>query len=225
MAQTFLQLPPELGGLRYGPFDQWIQVGSDPRRNQIVLDPGHGVFPAHCAIGQLPDGRYSVTPVTPECKVFLMPAGQGQVWPLHGPVQANAGDMVIFGTPAGPRFTIIREAPVKGQSAAQIVRSARQVGGEKGFIQGASGIGAIFRPTTQGGISGEIQRRMQAKALATPGPMRTAYEVWTRYRYGSLTSPYFIVGALSAVVGMLGTGTVSCSGFFYVLWQTLGLQR
>ena len=57
MAQTFLQLPPELGGLRFGPFDQWIQIGSDPKRNQIVLDPAHGVFPSHCAIGCLPDAR------------------------------------------------------------------------------------------------------------------------------------------------------------------------
>ena len=226
MAQTFLQLPPELGGLRFGPFDSWIQIGSDPKRNQIVLDPGHGIFPAHCAIGQLPDGRYSVTPATPECKVFLMPAGQGQVWPINSPVQASMGDMVIFGTPAGPRFHILREGPAsKAPSAAEIVQTARRTGGERGFVQGASGLaGSLFRPSTQGGLSGEVQRRMQAKALSSSGPLRTAYELWSRYRFGSLTSPYFLVGAAASIIGLIGTGSVSCSGALYVVWTSLGLQ-
>ncbi len=225
---TFLQLPPELGGLRFGPFDQWIQIGSDPKRNQIVLDPAHGVFPAHCAIGVQPDGRYSVTPVTPECKVFIMPAGQQQVWPVTSPVQANHGDMVIFGTPNGPRFHILREGP-QGQAptAQQIVQTARQTGGERGFVQGVTGLASsLTRPANDkaGGIAREIQRRSQASMLASNGPARMLYVLMTRFRQGQLFSPYMIVGMGIAVIGTLGTGTFTCSGLFYTIWTTLGLE-
>lgn len=226
MAQTFMQLPPELGGLRFGPFDEWIQIGSDARRNQIVLDPSHGVFPVHCAIRALPDGRYSVAPVTPECRVFIMPSGQNQVWPVTSPVQASHGDMVIFGTPSGPRFHLLREGPAaKAPSAAEIVQTARRTGGERGLIEGLSSFGArLTQRPTQGGISGEIQRRAQARMLSQSGPMRSAYMLWTRFRHGSLTSPYFIVGAMSALIGLIGTGSVSCSGIFYIIWTSLGLE-
>ena len=153
-----------------------------------------------------------------------MPAGQPQVWPVRGPVQASAGDLVIFGTPAGPRFVIVRDGAAKASSVGQIVQTARQTGGEKGFVQGASALAGVFKPPSATGIAGEIQRRAQAKALATPGPLRTAYELWTRYRWGSLTSPYFIVGMMASIVGMIGTGTVSCSGVMYAVWTSLGLQ-
>ena len=226
MAQTFLQLPPELGGLRFGPFDQWIQIGSDPKRNQIVLDPAHGVFPAHCAIGCMPDGRYTITPTSAECKVFVMPGGQAQVWPVTGPVQASHGDMVIFGTPSGPRFQILREGPaVAAPSAREIVQSARQTGGEKGFVEGVSNtFDAMFRPSSRGGIQGEVQRRAQAQMLAKAGPMRSFYVFWTRFRSGAFNNPYYIVAAMSAIIGLIGTGSVSCTGAMYALWTSLGFE-
>ena len=78
MAQTrtFLQLPMELGGLRYGPFDAQVVLGSDPKRAQIVLDPSHGVFPLHVTVSLLQDGSYSIVPGTKDCKVFVAPNGQ-----------------------------------------------------------------------------------------------------------------------------------------------------
>jgi len=223
--QTFMQLPPELGGLRFGPFDQWIQVGSDPKRNQIVLDPAHGIFPSHCTIGLMPDRRYSVTPGSPECKVFLMPQGQSQVWPVTGPVQAGSGDMVIFGTPSGPRFQILQQGPAgAAPSAQQIVASARQTGGEKGFVEGVTNLfDAMFRPSTKGGIQGEVQRRAQAQMLAGAGPMRNVYVFWSRFRTGSFNNPYYVVAAISAIIGLIGTGSVSCTGILVAVWSALGL--
>ncbi len=225
---TFLQLPPELGGLRFGPFDEWIQIGSDPKRNQIVLDPAHGVYPAHCAIGHLPDGRYSVTPVSAECKVFIVPGGQQQLWPVTGPVQASHGDMVVFGTPTGPRFHILREGPVgQAPTAGEIVQTARQTGGERGFVQGITGLaGALTRPasTKGGGIAREIQRRSQASMLSSNGPARMIYVMSTRFRQGQLFSPYMIVGMGIAIIGTLGTGSLTCSGLLYTIWTSLGLE-
>jgi hypothetical protein len=223
--QTFLQLPPELGGLRFGPFEQWVQIGSDPKRCQIVLDPAHGVFPMHCTIGLMPDGRYSVSPNAAECKVFLMPQGQAQVWPITSPVQASSGDMVIFGTPSGPRFQILQQGPAgAAPSAREIVAAARQTGGERGFVQGVTdSIDAIFRPSRKGGIQGEIQRRAQARMIAGSGPMRNLYVFWTRFRSGSFNNPYYIVAAISAVIGLIGTGSVSCTGILVAVWSALGL--
>ena len=226
--KTFLQLPPELGGLRFGPFESWIQIGSDPKRNQIVLDPAHGVYPAHCAIGPMPDGRYSVAPASPECKVFILPAGQQQMWPVTSPVQASAGDMVVFGTPSGPRFHILREGPVgQAPTAREIVQTARQTGGERGFIQGVTGLASsLTKPASDksSGISREIQRRSQASMLASNGPFRMLYVLSTRFRQGQLFSPYMIVGMGIAIIGTLGTGSVTCSGVAYTIWTTLGLE-
>lgn len=222
--QTFMQLPPELGGLRFGPFEQWIQIGSDPKRNQIVLDPAHGIFPMHCTVGLLPDGRYSVTPASAECKVFLMPNGQSQVWPVTSAVQASHGDMVIFGTPSGPRFQILQQGPRGAAPTAREAVGAVKQTGERGFVDSVSSMmDAMFRPSTQGGIQGEVQRRAQAQMLAGAGPMRNVYVFWTRFRSGTFSSPYYIVAVLSALVGLIGTGSVSCTGILVAVWSALGL--
>jgi hypothetical protein len=222
----FLQLPPELGGVKYGPFPGAVTLGSDPKRAQLVLDPSHGVYPAHVTLARMPDGSVTVAPARPECKVFLAPAGQPHVWPAAGPVQARPGDTVIVGTPSGPRFQIQTDAPIGlAPTASSVVSAARQTGGEAGLIQGVSNmVDGVLRPAG-GGIAGEIHRQTVARALATPGPIRSFYVVWTKFRSGQLFSPYVLVGLLFAAIGLIGTGSVSCTGLLYVVVDTLGLRR
>lgn len=222
----FLQLPVELGGVRFGPFPGTVALGSDGKRCGVVLDPSMGVFPIHVTIAQGADGAFTVVPATRECKVFLMPNAQPHVWPVTGPVQAHAGDQVIVGTPSGPRFQLLSDQPVaRAPTATDAVRTARQTGGEQGFVQGMSSyIDGVFRPAG-GGIGGEIQRRVVANALSKLGPLRSFYVFWTRLRSGNLFSPYVVVGLVFAVIGLVGTGSLSCSGLLYVLIDVLGLRR
>jgi hypothetical protein len=221
----FLQLPPELGGVRFGPFPGNVTIGSDPKRSQIVLDPSMGIFPSHALLGRLGDGSLSLSPGAKEAKVFLMPNGQPHVWPITSAVQVNLGDQIIVGTPTGPRFQLLGDQPMAAApSAAQIVSTAQR-GGEKGFVQSMSAaVDGIFRPTG-GGISGEVQRQLTSRALARNPWIRDGYTFWTRFRSGSLFSPYMVVGLMFAVISMLGAGTFSCSGAMWVLWDMLGFHR
>ena len=220
LAKTYLQLPAQLGGLRFGPFVSTILIGSDPQQNQIVLDSGHGVYPSHATIHDLGNGSYTLSPVQPQCQVFLIQEGQQQVWPVKAPVQANPGDMVIFGTPQGPRFQIQRDDP-NAKSAAQIAAEARAKGGEAGFIHGANAlIDNVMGPANRGGIGGEMERVAKAR-LMTRSPFREMYGVYTRVRTGALTDPRYIVGALMVVATAVMGGTVSCTGLFAALYRAL----
>jgi hypothetical protein len=221
----YLQLPPELGGIRFGPFPGTCIIGSDPKRAQLHLDPSLGVYPIHATVTHTAVGRFTVAPASKECKLFLMPVGQMHTWPINGPVQASVGDLLIIGTPTGPRFQLLSEQPIAAApTAASIVQTARATGGEQGLIQGASElIDGVFRPSGSG-VVGEINRQLMARALARSGPTRTLYNLWTRVRTGQLFTPSFIVAVGLALVGAIGTGSVSCSGLLYVLYHALGLR-
>ena len=222
----FLQLPPELGGVKYGPFPGQVVVGSDPKRAKLVIDPSHGVYPVHATLARMPDGTITVAPARPECKVFVVPLGQPHVWPATGPVQARPGDTVIVGTPAGPRFQVLTDAPIgPAPTASQVMSGARSTGGEHGFVQGVNQlVDGIVAPAGRG-IAGEIHRQTVSRALARPGPAQWLYVMYTRFRSGQLLTPYVIVGVMFAVIGLFGTGSVSCTGLMYVVWNALGLRR
>ncbi|MEQ1567860.1 MAG: hypothetical protein ABMA64_19630 [Myxococcota bacterium] len=224
MARTlFLQLPPELGGVKYGPFPGSVTIGSDPKRSQLCVDPSHGVYPVHVTLAHMPDGTITVAPARLDCKVFLVPAGQPHVWPATGPVQARPGDVVIVGTPAGPRFQMSTDAPIRAPTARGVATNVQQ--GEHGFVQGMTDvIDGLVKPAGSG-IAGEIHRQTVARALARPGPVRSAYVVYTKLRSGQLFTPYVMVGLVFALVGLIGTGSVSCTGVMYVIADVLGLRR
>ncbi|MEQ1502298.1 MAG: hypothetical protein ABMB14_08700 [Myxococcota bacterium] len=220
----FLELPPELGGVRFGPFPGTVTVGSDPKRAQLVVDPSHGVYPVHATVTRVADGSFTIAPSTRDCKLFLAPAGQPHVWPLTGPVRAQVDDVLIVGTPAGPRFRIVSDTPRgPAPTATQLAQTARATG-EGGFVDGMSAlIDGVTRPAA--GLPGEVQRQLTARVLARPGPLRTAYHAWGRLRSGTLFTPYVLVGIAIAVIGVVGTGSVSCSGLLWVLVDAFGLHR
>jgi hypothetical protein len=219
-AQTFLQLPMQMGGLRFGPFTSTVNIGSDPQTNQIVLDAGHGIYPAHATLHDMDDGTYSLAPAQPACQVFLIPAGQQQPWPVRSPVQAKPGDMAVFGTPQGPRFEIQRKEHLK-KSASQIAAEARERGGEAGFVQGANALlDNTFGPSRRGGVGGEMERVAKAR-LMTKSPFREIYGIYTRVRTGALTNPRYIVAALMVVGTAIMGGTASCGGVAAALYRAL----
>lgn len=224
--KTFLQLPPELGGVRFGPFAGTVTIGSDAKRAQLVLDPSHGVYPVHATLAPGGGGTFALAPAGRDCKLFLLPLGQAHLWPVTGPVQAKAGDLVVVGTPMGPRFQILQDVPVgAAPSVDGVVQNAVRTGGEAGLVQGVSSfVDGMVRPTASG-VAGEIQRQATSRALATNGIARDAYQAWTRFRTGVLRNPTVLVGLLLALVGLVGTGSVSCTGIAYVLADLLGMRR
>jgi hypothetical protein len=219
-----------MGGLRFGPFPGAVTIGSDARRCQLVLDPSHGVYPVHATLAPGPDATFTLAPATRECKLFLMPMGQVHLWPVNAAVQAKVGDLVVIGTALGPRFQILQDVPAgAAPSAANVLQNARATGGEAGLVQGVSQlVDGVLKPRTSSlasGVANEVQRRATSKALATPGFVRDGYQVWTRVRTGMLSNPYWIAGLLIALVGLVGTGSVSCTGIGYILLDALGIRR
>jgi hypothetical protein len=110
-----------------------------------------------------------------------------------------------------------------------VLQNARATGGEAGLVQGVSQmVEGVFKPRASNlasGVANEVQRRATSKALATPGFLRDGYQVWTRFRTGVLTNPVWIAGALIALVGLIGTGSVSCTGITYILYDLFGIRR
>jgi hypothetical protein len=162
-----------------------------------------GILPHHASVMPQPDGTYVVGPVTKEAGMFLLQGGAGQAWPVQAMVKAKAGDQVIFGTPTGPRFQI--------QSAASGVSAAAP--GTAGAAAGGSKLAT--------GIASEVQRRTMARLLTT-SPFRDIYYFYSRYKVGTFSNPYYIVGAAIAVTGaVVAAGGLSCSGIAAALWASM----
>ena len=191
MAATFLQLPEALGGVRFGPFQGIIKIGSDPSQCSLSLDPTHGVHPVHATLTPQTSGTYVLAPSLPEAGVFLQPKGQTHLWPVRSPVSASPGDVVVFGTPMGPRFEIQCDAPPD-----------RPDKGPPGLAERSAS---------------EMQRQMSARLLSTPGPIREVYHMVHRIRSGSFNNPRTIVMLLAGAFTLLAAGTASCSGVGYYL--------
>jgi hypothetical protein len=223
---TYLQLPPEMGALRFGPFPGAVSFGSDAKRCQIVLDPSHGVFPVHATLSSLGDQRYSIAATTQQGKVFVIPYGQVHAWPVNGAVEARIGDFVVLGTPHGPRFQIQDGAPVAGApTAGQIIANAKATGGDAGLLQGMNAlITDVINPKAKG-IGSEVRRTANSTLVAGSTPFKAVTDFWFKVKTGVAQNPAILVVVLIGIIGVVGTGSVSCTGIFWVIADLLGLAR
>lgn len=204
MGDTWLQLPPEMGGTRFGPFRGGIvQIGTDNRQCQIVLQPSSGVAPVHVTVAVQGPGSYLVQPIQRGFGLFLVRAGGGMS-PVAAAVQASAGDTLVVGTPAGPRFTLSYEetsaqprTPGRGQAGP---------GGAGGFA---------------GKLGQEMMRQQKARWLMRNPLYREYYRLSHRYRSGALTNPRVLAGLLLGGAGALFAIGTACLGGMGVLLRTL----
>lgn len=212
---TILRLPPDQGGLSFGPFDGIVQLGSDPRRTQIQLDARHGIYPLHATLALSPNGPHQFAPAELDAKCFVAQQGSAQVWPVQGVVQVNTGDSLILGTPGGPRFLLV-------EAGASVHPNPVAAAGA-----GAGAMAVLNRLTQRPShrrsgnlgqdIANEFLRRGQMQ-LFRNGPFREVAYLLRRYRTGALFSPVTIVGGLITLFGMLGAGAMSCFGGLVGLW-------
>lgn len=197
MASSYLELPPEWGGIKYGPFRGTIAIGSDAKRCALALDPQLGIHPTHVSL--VPDGArsYRLELNHPDAGVFLKRAGEQQMFPVRTATSVSCGDTLVLGTPSGPPFTVQNDAPI----AADVSANA------------AAGLG--------GRLGQEMKRQGMARLLSKAGPFRDAYHMWNRASSGGYSNPTFLVGALLGLVTAILAGGASCSGLAYVLYQNL----
>ena len=203
MSNTWLQLPAQMGGTRFGPFSGGIiQIGTDGSQCQIVLAQQMGIAPVHVTVAVQGPGTYLVQPVQRGFGLFIARKGGGMS-PVSAAVAANAGDALIIGTPAGPRFELVyeQEAPAP---------SSRQRNGSRG---GGGGFA--------GALGKELMRQQRARWLMRNPLYREYYRLSQRYRTGAPTNPRVMVGLILGGMGALMALGTACLGGVGVLLRAL----
>ena len=200
---TFLQLSPEFGGVRFGPFEgAEIRLGSDESRNDITLPEALGVSGQHVRILIQSDGSYIVAPVERTASVFHWRAGSRRSKHITAPMAVAAGDSFSLVTPKGPLFTIQQ---VKGKK--EVAEAAEESQGPKipnlnmGRLSGS-------------GLAAEIKRRGMARVLtSTLG--HYVNNTWTFVKTGQLFSPRYVVTGLIIASGWIMAGGASCTALSF----------
>lgn len=215
---TFLQLAPEQGGNRFGPFvGGSINLGSDQKRCQIFLGMP-GIAPIHATIMDHGNGGYTVAPTQRGLGLLLMQNGQFKT--VDAPMQARSGDTVLVGGHNGARFMLMFDGAGGKQPVAAM--GGGMIGGAGAAMANTqAGRAAQNRYARQGGFGNAMMAEVQRQAfgrLIAKTPLRDYYSLIYRFRSGSALQPRYIVAALGSVVFLLGGAFVSCSGLFTAWW-------
>lgn len=209
---TFLQLAPEQGGNRFGPFQGGaIQLGSDQKKCQIFLGMP-GIAPIHATVMDHGNGAYTVAPSQRGLGLLLMQ--NGQIRPLDAPAQARVGDTIYVGGHNGARFTLQFDGgPARGGGA--------QLGGMAPAAAAAAPAAGYAGPNVgnryakQGGfgnaMANEVKRQAFGRLIAKT-PLADYYSLLYRFRSGGMNNPRYILSAIGALVFLLGGSFVSCTG-------------
>ncbi|MFT5684220.1 MAG: hypothetical protein ACI8RZ_005161 [Myxococcota bacterium] len=190
----FLDLAPEYGGTRFGPFAQGATLGSDPARCHITLPAKLGIRPVHAWI--VPSGSGLVLQVG-EVGAVVVVLAAGRPVQVQGSTMIGPGDVMLLGGASGVKFTL--------QSAAQAPQpAARPQTGRRG-------------PPTAGAMAAEARRQAGVAVMTTKGGAQ-AGNFLHRLQSGAFTNPRYVVGAIVAIGGVLFTG---CSGLFALVMSQL----
>lgn len=206
---TYLQLAQEQGGNRFGPFAPGtINLGADGMKCQITLGLP-GIAAVHAMIVDKGNGTYTVSPTARGLGLYLVSGGRQRL--VDTSAVARAGDSIVIGDQAGPKFTLEFDSG-KGNKSGIAGPVAGAAGGVAGMLGGGA---AARRYEKQGGfgnaMANEVQRQAFSKLIAKT-PLRDYYSLIYRARSGGLANPRFLVGVLGTVVVGLGGALVSCFG-------------
>lgn len=201
-SQTFLQLAPEFGGTRFGPFDQVeIRLGSDPSNSDITLPEALGVAPQHVKLLKQQDDSYILAPVDRTAAVYHFRPGSARPKQVLAPTAIANGDSFAMVTPEGPRFGVMVE-----KDARQIQKAAQDAVGPKfGMPAGFNTNNRFTR-----GLWNEVKRRGFAAVFTTRlGNMFMRASMMVRS--GAIFSPVYVVSGIIFLSGWLFVGGSSCS--------------
>lgn len=195
---TFLQLAPNQGGQRFGPFQGQIRLGTHGGQCQVTVQ-SPGIQPVHAIVTDHNNGSFTLQPSEPQVRLFMRQAATGQVWPVQAPVAAANGDAIILGAENGPSFTLQYQA---GAPAAGIQGPA----GNRGGARGGGGGGMAS------GLAREAQRQWVSRLIARNYTARAIHQWYYRYRTGSLSNPRVLLPLITTVLGGLAMAVMSCMG-------------
>jgi len=200
LTETFLELAPEFGGTRFGPFKAMeVRLGSDPGSNDIVLPENLGVLPNHVKLLAQGDGSFIVAPVERTAGVFSYRGG-GSAKQVTSPIAIQGGsdtftaDSFALVTPEGPRFYVLLvQARVEGKKKENDFDRAKKRLSRGSLLNEIKRQGLVMFLTTRGGA--ELQR-------------------WgTFIKTGAILRPRYLIGGVAVMAGWLfagGLGLVAC---------------
>lgn len=194
---TFLQLSPEFGGTKFGPFKGVeIRLGTDPETNDIALPEALGVARQHLKVLQQGEESFIIAPVDRTATVYIWRQNSNKPKQITTPMAVKRGDGFSLVTPEGPRFYIIQE---------HLQKDRNQVG--QTFAEKA-----MKRMPTSRGLLEEIKRRGMAKVFST----RIGNFAMYAYRFvvtGQIFNPIYVVAGIMMVSGWIFAGGASCTAF------------
>lgn len=202
--QTFLQLAPEFGGTKFGPFDHVeVRLGSDPSNSDITLPATLGVLDQHVKLIKQQDDSFILAPVDRSAAVWHFRGGGGKPKQVLAPTAVANGDAFALVTPEGPRFVIALEKDPRAV--------AKALEDSQGPGWGPNLKGAASNRYARG-VWREIKRRGFAAVFTTRlGNMYMRLSMMVRS--GAIFSPIYMVGGILMLSGWLFAGGSSCSAF------------
>jgi hypothetical protein len=199
---TYLQLAPEFGGTKFGPFQGVeIRLGSDPTRNDIVLPEALGVLPAHVRVIRQADNSFILAPTERTATVYLHRNDARAPKLVTTPTAIQTGDGFSLVTAEGPRFHVLVEQPQKAGAGGDTVAPPKPK-----------------KPGAAEGVMAEFKRLGFAKFFTTKAGsfLNTA---WMMVKTGTIFSPRYIVMGLMMVVPLMMAGGASCAAISFK-WQS-----
>ena len=189
----YLNLAPEFGGGRFGPFEGLeVRLGADRERCHVVLPESFGVARDHCKIMRQGDGGLILTASERTAAVFVWKGDARRPTQIQTPTAVRSGDSFALVSPEGAKFTVeLASLPpdiIAKRNAEK--RGRRGLTGEKLAREGF---------------------RMALARLWAVGPVGIAMRGWYMVKSGTLWQPRIIITAVIAGFGYIAALAGSCS--------------
>ena len=193
---TFLELSPEHGGVRFGPFSGMeIRLGSLPSpHNDISLPEDLGILPEHVKIVSQGDGSFVVAPIERSAEVYIWRSGM-PAKKITSPIAVQSADDIYsadafsVGSVEGPKFFVL------------------QVEREKPKDPGNDPFSRAKKRLTGKSILDEIKRQGVASVVTTKGGAFFQY-YWTFIKTGTIFQPRYLIMFFLIGCGWLTTGVL-----------------
>ena len=193
----YLDLAPEFGGTRFGPFEQLeVRLGSNGERCHIVLPESLGVLGEHVRLIRQGPKNLILAPAERTATVFLYKQDSRRPTQLNTPTAVRPGDAFALVTPDGPKF-IIRLDVLPPEVQQQREAAKRKAGTGRGRLNASS-------------MANEGKRQIWTRILVF-GPMQILQRAVTFVRSGAIYQPRNVFMGMILLGGWLLGGFAACS--------------
>lgn len=190
---VYVNVAPEFGGGRLGPFNQMeIRFGCDNSKCHVFIPEQLGVSREHAKVLRQDDGSLIVTPAERTAAVFVWKGDARRPTQVLTPTALRSGDAISLVSPDGPKFFVeVGKMPVEPK---------------------ATGAAQMRKRFSVGGLIREIQRVAMA-TLYTFSPVAIAARIKLAWESGLIFTPRFIVSAMLLLSGWIMAAPTGCAAF------------